>query len=397
MKHNVARLLFLLLVVMAMLVSACTSPTPEATEASAAEEEEAAPAAEEEEASDEPILVGWACPRSGNHAVLGEWEEKAVVMAFDEKNAEGGIHGRPLVLVKEDDEADPTKAVNIAEKLCTEDGVVAVGGFPNSTPALATLPVYTEYQVVQVVTGLNDTITQQGSQYVFRNSARGSDFEREIVEYLLDQGYTKFASMADNSAYGQGLCEYERAALEEAGLDLVVENYAGDDKDFTGQLTQILQGDPDVILLAGSEVAAGLIAKQARAMGFEGIVAGGCAVGTPKFIEVAGDAAEGAYFSSVYISPEGDPMVEDWAKRYEEKWGEAPEGHGAKAYDGAMLLIEAMDAAYPEVTGERISEEFHKICGYKGVQGEFCFDETGEGISMLHIGVIQGGELLPVE
>ena len=390
MKYKVSKLAFGLLLVVAMVfLSACPSPTPQATQA----------VSEPTKAPEEgPIPIGWSAPKSGTHAILGEWDERGILLAFEAKNAEGGIHGRELKLIQYDDEADPTKAVNIAEKLCTEDKVVAAFACTNSTPTLAVVPVFAKYKVPHITGGLNAKITQQGSHYVFRNTAAGPIYEKSIVDYMVEQGYTKFAIIADNSAYGQGQADYQENALEAHGLKaLVRETYAGDDKDFTGQLTKIMQADPEVLLFAGSEVASGLIAKQARAMGFEGEFAGGAAVGTPKFIEVAGDASEGVHFSSPYITNDLNDMTRDFAKRYEERWGEPPESHGAKAYDGAMMLIQALEACAPDnINGECIADEMHKICGYQGLQGEFCYDETGEGIQAISIGVIENGELKPL-
>jgi branched-chain amino acid transport system substrate-binding protein len=213
----------------------------------------------------------------------------------------------------------------------------------------------------------------------------------------VEQGYTKFAIIADNSAYGQGEADYQENALKAQGIEaLVREIYAGEDKDFTGQVTRIIQADPEVLLFAGADVPSGLIAKQARGMGFEGAFAGPGSVGTPKFVEVAGDAAEGVLFSAPFISPEMNELTLDFSKRYEEMWGEPGESHGAKAYDGAMALVMALEAAYPDITGERIAEELHNVCGYQGLQGEFCFDETGEGLDAMNIGTIIDGQIGPL-
>ncbi len=345
----------------------------------------------------EPIKIGWLNPKTGTNAILGEWHERAVILAFEEKNAAGGIQGRMLQLIQEDDEADPTKAVALAQKLITQDKVVAILGTPNSTPTLALVPIITEYKVPLICSALNAAITQKGSKYVFRDGPAGPAYEKSIVDFMVKQGFKKFAIIADTSAYGKGEAEYQTKTLAAHGLEpLITEWYAIEDKDFTGQLTRILQANPEVLLLASSEVAAGLIAKQARQLGFQGKIAGGCAIGTTKFIEVAGEAAEGVYFSNPYINNERNEMTRDFAARYKARWGDEPEGHGAKAYDAAMLLITALENAYPDITPERIADELHKICGYKGLQGEFCYDETGEGLFDVGIGVVKDGKLTPV-
>ena len=138
-----------------------------------------------------------------------------------------------------------------------------------------------------------------------------------VVDYLVKQGKTKFAIIGDNSAYGTGETAYQIAALKTNNLTaLDIESYGVDDKDFTGQLTKIMQTQPEVLLLAASEVAGGLIAKQARQLGFTGIIAGGSAMGTPIFISTAGDAAEGVYFTSPYPGNDANDMTRAFAAAY---------------------------------------------------------------------------------
>jgi branched-chain amino acid transport system substrate-binding protein len=330
---------------------------------------------------------------SGTNAILGDWMKKGVTLAIEEKNAAGGVQGCTVELIIYDDEADPTKSVGLAQKVATEDNVMAAFATTNSTSALADIPIFEQYKIPQLTNGTNVTITQQGSPYIFRVNPAGPAYEDPLVDYLVEQGNTKFAIIGDNSAYGKGETTYQVNALARHSLEsLATEEYGVDDKDFTGQLTKILQTEPEVLLLASSEVAAGLIAKQARQLGFEGIIAGGAAIGTPKFIETAGDAAEGVYFTTPYPGNDANDQTRAFAEKYRARWGEEPESHGANTYDGTNMLLMAMENANP-LTPENVAAELHKICGYVGLQGEFCYDETGEGIKVTFLGVIKSGEL----
>jgi branched-chain amino acid transport system substrate-binding protein len=138
-------------------------------------------------------------------------------------------------------------------------------------------------------------------------------------------------------------------------------------------------------------VAGGLIAKQARELGFTGIIAGGSAIGTPKFIETAGGAAEGVYFTSPYPGNEASEQARRFAADYNERWGADPELHGVNTYDGTNMLLIAMENANP-LTPENVAAEMHKICGYQAIQGIFCYDQNGEGIKTTHLGVIVNGK-----
>lgn len=377
--------------------SAQASPAAVAPSPSIAVPSPGVPAAKP--ASGEPIKIGWIGALSGTNAVLGKWDTYGIELAFDEVNARGGINGRPLQLIKYDDEADPTKAVNAATRLISEDKVPAAFATTNSGPTLAVVPVFQRAKVPHLTGSLSAEITQKGSAYVFRDTAAGPTYEQRLVDYLVQKkGYKTFAIITDSTAYGKGQADYQEQEIKKLGQTVTTrETYNPEDKDFTGQLQNILRTNPEVLLFGGSEVASGLIAKQARQLGFTGVLAGGAAIGTPKYIEVAGaDVANGTYFSSPFIDASRSEKAKAFAQRYQEKYGEEAESHGAKAYDGAMLLAYAMSRA-SSLEGEEIAKQLHAIKGFEGVQGVFNFDENGEGINTVDIGIVKDGKLTYAE
>lgn len=340
----------------------------------------------------QPIKVGLVAAMTGTNAVLGDWMMKGVTLAIEEQNAKGGIHGRKIQLVVYDDQANPTISVGLAQKVATDDKVMACWATSNSSSCLADIPTFQQYQIPQLTNGTNVTITQQGSAYIFRQCPAGPAYEDPLIDYLVKLGKTKFAIIGDNQAYGKGETSYQVAALKRNNLTaLDIEAFGIDDKDFTGQLTKILQYQPEVLLLAASEVAGGLITKQARQLGFTGIIAGGSAMATPKYIETAGDTAEGTYFTSPYPGNDANPRTRAFAAAYKKRWGADPDEHGANSYDGANMLILAMLKANP-LTPQNIAAEMHKISGYQGLQGVFTYDASGEGIHVTHVGVIKNGK-----
>jgi branched-chain amino acid transport system substrate-binding protein len=398
------------LVVFGLLLVACTSPTVAPTSApppttapaqptAASAQPTAAPKpTEAAKATGEPIKIAIIGAMSGTNAVLGDWMKKGVTLAVEEKNAAGGIKGRPIQIVIYDDEADPTKSVNLAQKVATDDKVVAAWATTNSSSALADIPIFAQYKIPQMTNGTNLDITNKGSAYIFRACPAGPAYENPLVDFLAKtKGFKKFAIITDTSAYGKGEADYQEAELKVLGLQaLARESYGIDDKDFTGQLTKILQTQPEVLLFGGSEVASGLIAKQARQLGFKGQMAGGSAIATPKFAETAGaDVAEGVFATAPYLSNDLNDMTKAFAAKYKARWNEDPEVHGANTYDGTQLLLMAMDKAYPTLTGEAIAAAFHTISDYKGLQGQFSVQKNGETIGVTQLGVWKGGKLIP--
>ena len=237
-------------------------------------------------------------------------------------------------------------------------------------------------------------ITKQGSAYVFPATPAGPAFENSLIDYLVKTGgFTKFTIIGDNTAYGKGEAAYQEDALKANGLEpLDVEEHGADDKDFTGQLTKIIASEPEVLLLADSEVAGGLVAKQARQLGFEGTIAGGVAMGSAKFLETAGDAAEGVYFTAAYPGNDANDQTKAFAAAFKARWGIDPEFHNANTYDLTQVLLMAMDNATP-LTPENIAAEMHKICDYQSLQGTMCVQDNGETLTKGLVGVIKGGQL----
>lgn len=367
-------ILFVLAAFGILILAACSSPAP---------------------ATNEPIKVAIIGAFSGTNAVLGDWMKKGVTLAVEQKNAAGGIKGRQIQIITYDDEADPTKSVNLAQKVATEDKVMAAWATTNSTSALADIPIFAQYKIPQFTNGTNVDITNKGSAYIFRATPAGPSFEDTLVDFLVkSKNFKKFAIIADTSAFGKGEGDYQEAALKRNGLTATTREAFGiDDKDFSGQLTKILTGQPDVLLFASSEVASGLIAKQARQLGFKGQFAGGAAIGTPKFIETAGaDVVEGTIFTTPYLPNDADPISKAFTTAYKARWNEDPEFHGANTYDATQLLLMAMDKANP-LTSENVAAEMHKISGYKGLQGTFNVAQNGETITGTLLGTVKGGKL----
>lgn len=394
------RTILFVLIVTGVLLAACAAPTaaPQPTAPAVQPTAAAAQPTTAAKATGEPIKIAIVGAMSGTNAVLGDWMKKGVTLAVEEKNAAGGIKGRPIQIVIYDDEADPTKSVGLAQKVATDDKVVAAWATTNSSSALADIPIFAQYKIPQLTNGTNVDITNKGSAYIFRACPAGPAYETPLVEFLAKtKGFKKFAIITDTSAYGKGEADYQTAALKSLGLEpLARESYGIDDKDFTGQLTKILQTQPEVLLFGGSEVASGLIAKQARQLGFKGQMAGGSAIATPKFAETGGaDVVEGVFATAPYLTNDLNDMTKAFAAKYKARWNEEAEVHGANTYDGTQLLMMAMEKAYPNLTGEAIAAAFHTIADYKGLQGTFSVQKNGETIGVTQLGIWKGGKLAP--
>jgi len=393
--------MFLVLLIVALALSACAPaatpvPAPVNTEPPAKVEvptvaPTAAPIVVEAPTAApvacKPLNLAIVGAMTGTSASLGEWMVRGVTLAVEQKNAAGGIKGCPITIKTFDDTGDPTTSVSVVQKVIAEEDVMAAWATTNSSCVLADIPLFLEAKIPQFTFGTNVAITEQGSPYIFRSCPAGPAFEKPIVEYLTGEGKTKFAIIGDNTAYGKGEADYQIAALKEKGLEpLAYEQHGADDKDFSGQLTKIINTDAEVLLISSSEVAAGLIAKQARQLGFTGIMAGGQPIGTPKFLETAGaEFVEGVIFASGYPGNDYNDQTRAFAKAYLDRWGVAAETHGANVYDLMQVVFVAMEKADP-LTPENVAAEMHKVCNLQGLQGNICVAETGETLTKTMMG-----------
>jgi len=169
-----------------------------------------------------------------------------------------------------------------------------------------------------------------------------------------------------------------------------------DATDFSADLTTIRQKHPQVLFIGAEEVESGLIAKQARALGIKAIFAGGAPMGTPLFAGTAGAAnVEGSIVSSAYLSNSLNARTHAFATAYFAAYGQAPELHGAKAYDGAQIVIRALRNSHA-ATGLKLANAIRAV-RFHGLVGNFVFNQDGVGLFITHIGVVKNGQVVPVQ
>ncbi|WP_027415426.1 ABC transporter substrate-binding protein [Aneurinibacillus terranovensis] len=339
------------------------------------------------------IKVGEIGPFSGTLASLGIWDNQGVQVAVDEVNAKGGIHGKKIEIVKIDDQGNPTVAVNAANKLVNEKVVAAIAT-PTSTSTLAILNIFNQAEIPHFTAGQDPNLTKKGSKYIFRDTSSSETFNKTLVDYIVKKkGFTKIAIITNTGAYGKGERETFIKFLKEHNLTPVSDQVvAPEAKDFSAQLTSIKVTNPEAIFIGTEEIEMGLIAKQARALGITAQLVGGNSMPTQLFIDTAGkDVAEGAIFASTYISNELNEETKAFAAAYKQKFGEEPDSHGAKAYDGMRMLIEAMNKAYPNIDGPHIRDALLQI-NFHGLTGDFKFAENGEGLDKVQVGIIKNGK-----
>ncbi|MEV0347486.1 ABC transporter substrate-binding protein [Nonomuraea sp. NPDC050680] len=341
-----------------------------------------------------PIKVANINAQSGQLSSLGKWESKGVKLAVDEANKAGGVGGRQIQLDLFDDQGDPTVGTNLARKIAGA-GYVAMLGTAESAVTLAMAPILKDAGIPNITSGQSPKLAALKSPFLFLNAPTSVTYDETLAKYLVDdKGHKKIALISNNGTYGAGEHDAFLSALKSRNLTPIAdEAVTPDQKDFSAALTAIRQKNPDVLFVGAEEVESGLIAKQARELGLKAVLAGGAPMGTDVYVTTAGaDNAEGSIISSPYLSNDASQASKTFSAAYQAAFGEAAELHGAKAYDGAKILIEALKQT--KGAGGRPLADAIRAVKYDGLLGDFAYDDSGVGIHATQIGLIKAGKIV---
>jgi branched-chain amino acid transport system substrate-binding protein len=320
------------------------------------------------------VKIGGIFPLSGQVAVYGVECKNGVDLAIEEINAAGGINGKPVVLVSEDDEGNPDKTVNAFKKLSTKDGVKVVIGSLTSgcTQAITTLSQASK--VVQIAPAATAPAITDAGDFIFRacfidpfQGTVGGKFAAETL------GKKRAAILYDiGNDYSVGLADNFKIAFTKAGGSIVSEeSYATNDKDFNAQLTKIKNANPDVVYLPDYYGTVALIAKQLRAQGIDVPMVG--ADGWDGLTSNAGDEVLGGYYSNHYAVDSTESAVKKFVESFRAKYNKDPNSFAALGYDCVYLIRDAIVAAGAE-DSIAVRDALAKTDG-DYVTGHLTFDE----------------------
>ena len=347
----------------------------------------------------EGIPVGFYGALTGSTATFGQSGKKGVSLAFEEVNAAGGVLGERLVLHVEDDRGEPAEAASAVTKLISRDHVVALIGEQASSRTLAAAPIAQASEIPMVApSSTNPQVTRVGS-YVFRLCFT-DDFQGEMLARFASESlHAKTAALLVDvrSDYSVGLAGAFRKAFEaERGRVVAEQRYSEGDTDFSAQLTQIRASSPDVLFVPGYYTEVGLIARQKQSLGVGSVLLGGDGWDSPRLTEIAGPAADGAYFSNHYSPEDPSPATARFVAAYRRHYGEPPDSVAALSYDAGKLVAEAIRRA-GEATGPRIREALAATKDFQGATGDLSFDLERNPVKPVTVLRIEGGRYRFVE
>ncbi len=340
------------------------------------------------------IKIGFFGALTGPQATFALSGKNGVRLAADQINRAGGVLGKKLDILVEDDHNEAAEAASAVSKLITRDHVVALIGENASSRSLAAAPIAQSYRVPMVSpSSTNVEVTKKGD-YIFRVCFVDSYQGKALATFTRQTLKSETAALLvdSKSDYSVGLAGAFRQAFTALGGRVIEESkYAEGDSDFSAQLTAIKPLRPDAIVVPGYYTDAGLIARQARSLGIESALLGADGWDSPKLAEIGGAAIEGAYFTNHYSVEDPSPAVRSFVEDYRHAYGADPDSIAALSYDAARLIADAMRRA-GSAEGKRVRDALAGAKDFPGVTGRITMDADRNPVKPAVILKVEGGK-----
>jgi branched-chain amino acid transport system substrate-binding protein len=351
-------------------------------------------------------VIGAVLSLSGPQAGLGEPERRAIELELARVNEAGGVHGRSVEVVFEDDATDEAKAVAAASRLIDQEGVIALIAASGTGQSMAVRQEVERARIPQLSMAGGSVITDDFSPWVFQTPWPN----RIVVPFTLTQmkaaGIDRVGLLSDSGAYGKDGRDVILANVDDYDIEIVAdEQFNRGDTDMTSQITKIRAENPDALLMWAAGAEAATILKNNASLGGDSPLPawGGPGNARVELLDGAGPAAEGFTFSAGHVlipssygeGTEPFDVATSFIDRYNAEYDIAPDIFAGHAYDAFHIIIEAMKRLPEGFTPEELRDEIERTEGFIGIGGTFTFSETdhnGLSESDLTLYRVEGGE-----
>jgi len=345
------------------------------------------------------IRIGFFAPITGPAAADGASAKNAVELAVKEVNEAGGIRGKKIELIVYDDRLNPQEAVAIATKLIEKDKVAGVVSGAYSGPTRVAAPIFQKagmpmvagYAVHPDVTW--DAKAKKPNDYIFRNGFLAEIEGAAVAEFAVKNLKAKRISLIfmDND-FGRAISSGFADQAEKMGATILIRQmykFPGE-KDFRPFLTRIKEGNPDLIFAAGYYNEGASIVRQAKELEIKSRILGEEGFDSPKFLEIAGPAAEGVIIATNLDRDDPRPVVQNFLKNYRQAYGEDADMVGASSYDAFMILINAIKESGTDP--KAIQKALATTKDYNGLTGRISRFVQGEVVKPVQIQAVKDGK-----
>lgn len=333
----------------------------------------------------EPIKIGAVVSLTGTYAGLGEPEKNTIDMEVTRINDAGGIKGRELKVIIQDDGTDTAKAQSVTAKLIDQDKVLAIMGATGSGQTMAMRGEVDRAAIPQVSMAGATVITAQFDPLVFQTPWSNKIVIPFTLAYMQKQGITRIGLISDTGGFGKDGAAVVTAEAPKYGMQIVAaETFNPGDTDMSAQLTRIKGSGADVILMVNAGAEASTVAKNRKSLGIAIPLYGTHGNARREFIDGAAGAAEGVRFAAGKIlipetygkDTEEYKVATDFVSRYQAAFGAAPSTFAGHAYDAIHIIAEAAERVTGELTSKALRDEIENTKGFVGIGGTFNFSAT---------------------
>jgi branched-chain amino acid transport system substrate-binding protein len=344
------------------------------------------------------VRIGVFMSLTGTTANFGISSTNGIKMAADEVNAAGGINGKQIEVLVQDDRSDASEAATIVTKFVTQDQVHAILGEVASSRSIAAAPIAQNAKIPMLTpSSTNPEVTKKGD-FIFRSCFIDPVQGAAIAQFAAKTLNAKTAAiMVDRkNDYSTGLEKVIDETFTKFGGKIVaIQSYQEGDQDFNAQLTSLKGSNPEVIFVPGYYNDVGLIAKQARDKGITVPLVGGDGWDSVQLYAIGGSALNGSYFTNHYSPYDTDPRVQKFVNDYKARYNTVPDALAATAYDAALIMFDAIKRS-KSLNGPDIRDALAATKDFPGVTGTVTFNENRDAVKPIVMIEIKDGGLYAV-
>ena len=350
------------------------------------------------------IKIGSVLSVTGPASFLGDPEKKTLEIYVEEINAKGGVNGQKLQLIVYDDAGNANNARTFATRLVEEDKIDAMVGGSTTGSTLAMIPVFEEAKIPFISLAGAIQIVEPVHMWVFKTPHTDKMACEKIFADLKTRKLTTIAMISGTDAFGKSMRDQCVAVAPKAGITIATEeSYGPRDSDMTPQLTNVRnKAGVQAVVNPGFGQGPAIVTRNYQQLGIKLPLYQSHGVASKQFIELAGPAAEGVRLPAAALLiadklPSKDPqkpVVVNYTRTYQQKSGQAVSTFGGHAYDGLMILVQAMQRA-KSADKAKVRDEIEKTKGYIGTGGIVnmsATDHMGLNLSAFHMLEIKGGD-----
>lgn len=344
--------------------------------------------AQQQEKEVEVYKIGFVNHLTGDGALYGQSALKGVELGLKEINEAGGVNGKQLKLVVEDDRMVAADAITALRKVVETDKVPVVIGSSASSVTLSMLPVAQQYGIVEISTNSTNPFLRKYKGTYFGMMPTDESQGKYWADFAKDKGFDKVAVMYINNDYGIGVKDAFLDTYQ--GEVLIVEPYDLGKTDFRTEVLKVKAKNPPVVFIVGHVKEGGIVLKQAHELGLDVPFYGDVSLESSELLEIAGEGANN--FAVLRVGSKGTPEWEKFENAFKKEYGQDPTIWSDFAYDAALLVAKAIEQE--GYSAEGIRKFFQEVEGFPGASGKKSFDEDGICEAQYDFYKVENGEFV---